>query len=81
MGSTLKVKLISGENALKQIRQALGMSQRQFAQAIGATHYSIHRWEHGQTKAVFSIPQIKALAREMEKIGLTIYDLPDDLQN
>jgi DNA-binding XRE family transcriptional regulator len=78
---TLKVKLVNGENVLKQIRQALGMSQEEFAQAIGATQRSIVRWEKGHTSPLFSISQIKALKREMKKLGLDIEDLPDDLQN
>jgi DNA-binding XRE family transcriptional regulator len=79
MKPVVKVKLISGENALKQVREALGMTQMEFAKAIKATHRSIVRWENGQTKPQFSIPQIKALVNEMQKIGLDITDLPDDL--
>ncbi|MEG3437305.1 helix-turn-helix domain-containing protein [Pannus brasiliensis CCIBt3594] len=79
MKPVVKVKLIAGENALKQIREALGMTQMEFASAIKATHRSIVRWENGQTKPQFSIPQMKALVSEMEKVGLTLQDLPDDL--
>jgi DNA-binding transcriptional regulator YiaG len=79
MEPVVKVNLISGENALKQIREALGMSQRKFAEAIGVNHSTIFRWENGQTKPMFSVAQVKALEREMWKVGLVLQDLPDDL--
>ena len=78
MRTITKVKLISGENALKQVREALGMSQRKFAKIIGVNHTTIFRWESGQTKPMFSVPQVKALQREMWKVGLEWQDLPDD---
>lgn len=79
MRTITKVKLISGENALKQVREALGMSQRKFAKTIGVNHTTIFRWESGQTKPMFSVAQVKALQREMWKVGLEWQDLPDDL--
>jgi DNA-binding transcriptional regulator YiaG len=79
METLVKVKLISGENALKQVRQALGMTQREFADALGTYQKTIVRWEKGETKPMFSVSQVKALQRQMEKIGLSLQDLPDDL--
>lgn len=79
MDTVAKVKLIEGVNPLKQIREALGMSQRKFAQTIGVNHSTIFRWENGQTKPLFSVAQVKALQREMWKLGLEWQDLPDDL--
>ncbi|MCA2685410.1 MAG: helix-turn-helix transcriptional regulator [Microcystis sp. M038S2] len=79
MEPVAKVKLVEGENALKQIRQALGMSQRKFAEALGTYQKTIVRWENGETKAMLSVAQIKALQKAMRQIGLDIEDLPDDL--
>lgn len=79
MEPVAKVKLVEGENALKQIRQALGMSQRKFAEALGTYQKTIVRWENGETKAMLSLAQIKALQKAMRQIGLDIEDLPDDL--
>lgn len=78
MRTITKVKLISGENALKQVREALGMSQRKFAKTIGVNHTTIFRWENGQTKPMFSVAQVKALQKAMKEIGLDFTDLPDD---
>lgn len=79
MKTQLKVKLVSGENALKQVRQALGMTYREFAKALGTYPKTIARWEKGETKPMFSVSQMKALQRQMEKVGLSLQDLPDDL--
>lgn len=79
MEPVVKVKLVEGENALKQIRQALGMSQRKFAEALGTYQKTIVRWENGETKPMFSVPQMKALQKAMREIGLDVTDLPDDL--
>ncbi|MCA2621236.1 MULTISPECIES: helix-turn-helix transcriptional regulator [unclassified Microcystis] len=79
MEPVAKVKLVEGENALKQIRQALGMSQRKFAEALGTYQKTVVRWENGETKAMLSLAQIKALQKAMRQIGLDIEDLPDDL--
>jgi putative transcriptional regulator len=79
MEVSVKVKLNPKENPLKQIRQALGLTQCEFAKALGTYQKTIVRWEKGETKPMFTIAQIKALQREMDKIGLDFRDLPDDL--
>jgi DNA-binding transcriptional regulator YiaG len=79
MEALAKVKLNPEESPLKQIREALGMSQREFAKTLGTYHKTINRWENGQTKPMFSLAQIKALQREMRKLGLDFDDLPDDI--
>ena len=73
-----KVKLDSEKNILKQIRQALGLTQEEFARAIKANRVSVVRWENSRSPSL-NIAQIKALEREMAKIGLSFADLPDDL--
>lgn len=73
-----KVKIDPQKNILKQIRQALGMTQEEFARAINAHQVSVARWETSRNPSL-NIAQIKALEREMAKIGLSFADLPDDL--
>lgn len=73
-----KVKIDPQKNILKQIRQALGMTQEEFARAIKAHQVSVARWETSRSPSL-NIAQIKALEREMAKIGLSFADLPDDL--
>lgn len=73
-----KVKIDPQKNILKQIRQALGMTQEEFARAIKAHQVSVARWETSRSPSL-NIAQIKALEREMAKIGLRFADLPDDL--
>lgn len=74
-----KVKIDPQKNILKQIRQALGMTQEEFARAIKAHQVSVARWETSRSRPSLNIAQIKALEREMAKIGLSFADLPDDL--
>jgi len=78
MKASPSVKLKPEENPLKQIRQALGMTQCEFAKALGTYQKTVVRWEKGETKPMFSVPQIKALQREMWKVGLEWQDLPDE---
>lgn len=78
MEALSKVKLDSEKNILKQIRQALGMTQGEFARAIKANRVSVARWETSRSPSL-NLAQIKALEREMAKIGLSFADLPDDL--
>jgi DNA-binding XRE family transcriptional regulator len=72
-----KVKLNFEENILKQIRQELGMTQEQFAKAINVHRVSVAKWEAGRHPSL-TIPQIKALQKEIRKLGLDFSDLPDD---
>jgi DNA-binding XRE family transcriptional regulator len=81
METSVKVKLTSGENPLKQIRLALGLTQCEFAESLGTYQKTIVRWEKGQTAPKFSLKQIKALEREMAKLGLRFQDLPDEFDN
>lgn len=65
-------------NVLKQIREALGYTQREFVVHTGISLRSIVRYELGQREPVFSLPQIKKLQRLLFKLGLDFQDLPDD---
>jgi transcriptional regulator with XRE-family HTH domain len=67
-----------GESPLKAIRERLGYSQQEFASKIGVAASTVSRWETGRTPATLTLPQIKALAREIREIGLTVENLPDD---
>lgn len=77
MESVTKVKLNSKESILKQIRQQLGMTQEEFSKAIKVHRVSLAKWETGKSPS-FTMPQIKALQREIRKLGLDFSDLPDD---
>ena len=35
---------------VKQVRQKLGLSQREFAKRVGATFVSIYKWENNKSK-------------------------------
>ncbi|CAA9299244.1 hypothetical protein AVDCRST_MAG92-4965 [uncultured Coleofasciculus sp.] len=66
---------------LKQVRERLGMTQEEFGQALGITRESISRYERGVHQRIkFTIAQMKRLQELLEKAGLSIKDLPDDVE-
>jgi len=64
---------------LKQVREQLGMTQEQFAQALGITRETIGRHERGLHRIRFTITQMKRLQELLEEAGMSIKDLPDDI--
>jgi len=77
--SVNSIDFVAGISPLKQIRKALGLTQSEFAAVIGTHQGCVARWERGKTQASLTLKQIKALQREMRKLGLDFQDLPDDL--
>lgn len=73
-----KFKLREDENVLKQVREALELTQEEFALILGAGRRSIIRWEKGQTVPMLTLPQIKALQQQLRKLELDFEDIPDD---
>ncbi|MEO0537669.1 MAG: helix-turn-helix transcriptional regulator [Cyanobacteria bacterium P01_A01_bin.123] len=64
---------------LKQIREALNLSQEKFARFIGCSAKKISRGENGGN-VLWTMAEAKALDKFMQKeFGLTIHDLPDDM--
>ena len=63
------------DSALKRLREAAGLSQQALAARIGVGVTTISRWERGASPAMLSVPQMKALCREL---GVALDDLPDD---
>lgn len=75
----IQEKVKRGESVLKAIREALGYTRRELADRLDTTETTIYRWESGRSPATFTVPQMKALSRELKAIRLDIEDLPDDL--
>lgn len=66
---------------LKQVRERLGMTQEEFGQALGIAGNTISRYERGVHQHIkFTIAQMKRLQEVLEKAGLSIKDLPDDVE-
>ncbi|MEP0835270.1 helix-turn-helix transcriptional regulator [Microcoleus sp. AS-A8] len=65
----------------KQVRERLGMTQEEFAQAVGLSRNTIGRYERGEHhRLTLSASQIKRLVELMEQAGISIKDLPDDIE-
>lgn len=64
---------------LKQVRERLGMTQEQFAQELRITSRTIRNHERGANQLKLSLGQIKRLKELLEQAGMSIDDLPDDI--
>lgn len=56
---------------IKQIREALGLTQEEFAQAMGTTSTSISRWERGVITGGPSRMAVMLLKRMAKEAGLS----------
>jgi DNA-binding XRE family transcriptional regulator len=66
---------------LKQVRDRLGMTQEQFANALGLSRNTIGDYERGKhRKLQLSMAQMKKLFELMEQAGLSIKELPEDIE-
>jgi len=62
---------------LKCMRLALNYTQQELAERLGVAMVSVSRWERGTAVAQLTLPQIKALSRELRRVGMTVDNLPD----
>jgi transcriptional regulator with XRE-family HTH domain len=64
------------ESPLKRLRQQVGLTQAELARRIGVSDRAVRGWEKGEYPPTLTIPQIRALCREL---GVAFDELPDDL--
>ena len=64
-----------GESPLKQLRDKLGLTQEELSRQCGIPLRTYVRWETGEAMPRPTIPQVKALCRELQ---ISIEDLPDE---
>ncbi len=64
---------------LETIRKKLGMTQEEFADAIGFSRRSMVRYENGHREPTFSIVQMKNFLRLVRQAGFELDDLPNIL--
>jgi putative transcriptional regulator len=64
-----------GESPLKKLRERIGLTQQELATRCGIGLRTYIRWETGESVARPTIPQIKALCRQLK---ISIEDLPDE---
>lgn len=70
-----------GVQNLKELREGLGLTQNQFAVAIGSDPTTISRWERGVYQPSFSVKQVKMLCKLLMDNGMSVLDLPDDFSS
>ncbi|HEY9794409.1 MAG TPA: helix-turn-helix transcriptional regulator [Leptolyngbyaceae cyanobacterium] len=64
---------------LKQVRERLGMTQKQFGDELGVSDETISRHERGVQQMKFTFSQMKRLHRLLKDAGMSLEDLPDDI--
>jgi transcriptional regulator with XRE-family HTH domain len=64
-----------GESPLKQLRDKLGLTQEELSRRCGIPLRTYVRWETGEAMPRPTIPQVKALCRELQ---ISIEELPDE---
>lgn len=63
------------ESPLKRLRQQAGLTQTELARRIGVSDRAVRAWEKGEYAPTLTIPQIRALCRELQ---ITFEELPDE---
>ncbi len=63
------------DSPLKRLREEAGLSQQELGSRIGVGLATISRWERGVSLPMLTVPQMKALCREL---GKSIEELPDE---
>jgi putative transcriptional regulator len=63
------------ESPLKKLREEAGLSQQALSHRIGVAVTTISRWERGESVAMLTVPQMKALCKVF---GKTIEEMPDE---
>lgn len=61
---------------LRQIREALKLSQKELAEKIGVTRNTISRWEVAERTTTLTLDQVIELDKLLAEIGLRFSDLP-----
>ena len=57
---------------MKRLREALNMTQREFAQALGVKELAVSRWERGVAKPRLDLEQVVKLATMLLMAGLDV---------
>ncbi len=64
---------------LRQVRERLGMTQEEFARELGITRKTLGNHERGAHQLKLSLGLIIRLKELLEQAGMSIDDLPDDI--
>lgn len=64
---------------LKAIREALGLTQQEFAESIGVAVSTVHRWETGKSEMTLNVEQMQKFDRLLRGIGMDLQNLPNEL--
>jgi DNA-binding XRE family transcriptional regulator len=63
------------ESNFVKLRQSVGVTQKQVAEALKVTEQTVSNWENGRAIPKLTIAQIKTLC---SLLGKSLEDIPDD---
>lgn len=63
------------KSELVKMREELGLTQKEVADALGVTEQTVRNWEHGRSIAKLTVPQMKRLCALVRK---PIEEIPDN---
>lgn len=71
-----RLKINLDISTLRQIRDALDLTQLELAIYIGVDKSTVYRWESGQREATLTLDQIIKIDELLAEVGLRFSDLP-----
>lgn len=71
-----RLKINLDNSTLRQIRDALELTQLELANYIGVSENTVSRWEIGKRDATLTLDQIIKIDELLAKVGLRFSDLP-----
>ena len=70
LGENLKSDELDVGDRIRELRQALGLTQEKFAAKLGVTFPTVNRWENKHAKpSPLAMEKIEALAKRLGKGG------------
>jgi DNA-binding transcriptional regulator YiaG len=66
---------------IQQIREAAGLSRKEFAKSMGVDYDTVWAWETGRQQPSLSLQQVGILSRYAKHVGIDLGDIPDNLIN
>jgi DNA-binding transcriptional regulator YiaG len=66
-------------NVVQQIREAIGLDRKEFAELMGVDYDTIWGWETGRRQPKFTVQQVKILLQHAKRSNIDLSNIPDNL--
>jgi transcriptional regulator with XRE-family HTH domain len=68
-------------NVVQQIREAIGLDRKEFAELMGVDYDTVWGWETGRRQPKFTVQQVKVIWHYAKRLNIDLSDIPDNLIN